>query len=149
MRRILAISAVCAIFVLFASILLFLSRSSFAERLYRDVFTNGRPSYLTFGDVYHENNITWVPIGPSKKSCIRWVSGIDWSERITWRKAYSSPSDPERKMLDIILREHGLKIADVDSIYSGIVDGSDIGYLISLNNPIDHDFYGIICVFRS
>lgn len=131
------------------AIFISLSRASFSEALRRDVFPNGHPAYLESSEVFHEENVSWILIGPSEQDCVRWVAGMDWSERITWRKAFNNSSDPERRVFKLFLNKHKIKEDDIDTVYSGIVDGSDVGYLVILKNPVNQKYFGVICVYRT
>jgi len=145
MKKILIWIAPVALVVIF----LFLSEGSFSKSLNRDLFPDGCPEYLDCGPIFHDKSITWMLLGSSSSSCRVWVTSKNWSERVAWRKSYANPKDPERMFLDIIFKEHKIASTEVNTIYSGLVDGSDVGYLIILDNPINEKYYGIVCVLRS
>ena len=125
------------------------SEASFSKAFNRDVFPTGRPTYLEISSTFHKKNFTWALVGPSKLACLRWIRENEWSERITWQKSLDNPASPERKMIDFILSRHDVDFSNIDTIYSGIVDGSDIGYLIIFKESVDEKYFGIICVFRT
>lgn len=128
---------------------LVLSEASFSKGFNRDVFPSGRPTYLEISNTFHEKNFTWALVGPSKLACLRWVKENGWPERFAWQKSLANPTSPERKMINLILSRHDVDFLNIDTIYSWTVDGSDIGYLITFKKPVDENYFGVICVFRT
>jgi hypothetical protein len=134
--------AVIAAFLVF-------SEASFSKAFNRDIFPTGRPTYLEISNTFHKENFAWSLVGPSKLACLRWVKENEWSERITWQKSLGDPANPERRMIDLILSRHDVNFSNIDTVYTGIVDGSDVGYLIIFKESVDEKYFGIICVFRT
>lgn len=132
----------------FAALLVF-SEASFSKAFNRDMFPSGRPTYLDISNTFHKKNFTWSLVGPSKLACLRWVKQNEWPERIAWQKSLDDPTSPERKMIDLILSRHNVDFSNIDTIFSEIVDGSDIGYLITFKESVDEKYFGVICVFRT
>lgn len=125
------------------------SEASFSKAFYRDIFPKGRPTYLEVSNTFHESNFTWALIGPSKLACLRFGKENGWPERIAWRKSLNDFTNPERKMIDLILNRHDINLSNIDTIYSGIVDGSDLGYLITFKDSVNEKYFCVVCIFRT
>lgn len=141
------ILASCAAIVVM--IFIFASRSSSSRSLKQDLFPNGYPSHIDFGSSYNNKNVTWILLGQSKIVCRDWAIKKDWSEVIAWRKSYADPSSAEKRIMDFIFNKHKINAIHINSVYSGLIDHSDVGYLIVLDRPVDGKYYGIVCVVRS
>lgn len=126
-----------------------LSEVSFAKSFNRDVFPGGRPAYLSITNTLHEKNFTWALVGPSKSACLRLAKESEWTERVAWKNFLDNPTSPERKMIGLILSRHDIDFSNIDKIYSEIVDGSDIVYLITFKEGTNDMYFGILCAFRT
>jgi hypothetical protein len=144
-KKVLMLSLVSIFFVIF----MIASEASFSKAFDRDLFPSGRPEYLEYSEVFHEKNVAWLLLGSSKQECETWIKNNSWGVGVQWQDPHEGEKSYKNKWFDKIFHQYNVDISNIEKIHSKIVDGSDVSYLITLSEPIDGQYFVILCVFRS